>query len=44
MKKLMILTTLVAGAAWGAELDLAGEWQAKRIYPGGVATLQTEYP
>ena len=44
MKKLTVLMALAAGAAWGVELDLAGEWQAKRIYEGGIATLQTEYP
>ena len=44
MKKLTVLMTLAAGAAWGVELDLAGEWQAKLIYKGGIATLQTEYP
>ena len=46
MKKVWFGAALsgLVGIAWGAELDLAGEWQAKRIYPGGVATLQTEYP
>ena len=44
MKRLTVLMALAAGAAWGVELDLAGEWQAKRIYEGGIATLQTEYP
>ena len=44
MKRLTVLMALAAGAAWGVELDLAGEWQAKLIYKGGIATLQTEYP
>ena len=44
MMCLSVVISGLVGIAWGAELDLAGEWQAKRIYPGGVATLQTEYP
>ena len=47
MKKLTILMALAAGAACGAELDLAGEWQLRKAsdglscpiaVPGGVHT------
>ena len=44
MACLSVVASGLVGIAWGAELDLAGEWQAKRIYPGDIATLQTEYP
>ena len=45
--KMAWIGAMASGFVWiacGAELDLAGEWQAKRIYPGGVCSLQTEYP
>ena len=41
MKKLMVLTVLAAGAAFGAELDLAGEWQLSRVLPGAAEPAVT---
>ena len=44
MKRLMMAWVAATGIGYAAELDLAGEWQAKQIHEGGICTLQTEYP